>query len=152
MLDAQYLYLTTLSCEPRIGNSCEPHKKQSVTRVLNGHQTLIHSTQPSCTSYQNHGPNVGSGTAWRLLLLATSSCFLLPLTCSHLTQHDDTVAVHESNSRQPFAILERVAYERLLRLECTLRHLVRLQGVRFFHFLSTCFLAHLPDELRDAAR
>merc|ERR1711918_326085 len=86
-----------------------------------------------------------------LLLLAASADFLLPFARNDLAQHDHAITIHEGDTRQAFAILEGVAHEGLLRLEGALGHLVRLQGVRFFHFLSTSFLAHLPCQLRDAA-
>merc|ERR1719238_705714 len=85
------------------------------------------------------------------LLLAACASFLFPFARNDLAQHDHTVAIHEGDTRQAFAILEGVAHEGLLRLEGALGHLVRLQGVRFFHFLSTSFFAHLPCQLRDAA-
>ena len=62
-----------------------------------------------------------------------------------------TVAIHERDTRKALAVLERVADQRLLRLEGALGHLVGLQGVWVFHFLATSLLAHLPLELGDAA-
>merc|ERR1712078_666118 len=88
----------------------------------------------------------------RSLLLSTSCGLFLPLARHYLTKHDDTVAIHESNTREALAILEGVADEWLLRLEGTLGHLVRLQRVWFFHLLSTGLLAHLPLGRRDPAR
>merc|ERR1712014_554790 len=85
------------------------------------------------------------------LLLAASSSLGLLLAARHFAQHHDTVTVHESDTRKALAILEAVAHQRLLRLEAALRHLVGLQRVRILHLLATCFLAHLPDKLGDAA-
>merc|ERR1712232_463786 len=85
------------------------------------------------------------------LLLASCTCLLLPFTRNDLAQHDHAVAIHESDTRQAFAILEGVTHEGLLWLEGALGHLVRFQRVWLFHFLSTSFLAHLPCKLRDAA-
>merc|ERR1712083_1139213 len=83
-------------------------------------------------------------------LFAPSSGILLPFARNDFTQHDHTVAIHESDAGQTFAILEGVAHEGLLRLERALGHLVRLQGMWVFPFLSTSFLAHLPCQLRNA--
>merc|ERR1712084_59891 len=85
------------------------------------------------------------------LLLATCSGLSLVLTGHDLAQHHDAVAIHESDTRKALAILERVTHQWLLGLECTLSHLVGLQRVGLFHFLTASFLAHLPDELRDTA-
>jgi len=58
------------------------------------------------------------------LLLAALITFLLALTRDDLTQHHHTITIHESNTGQALAILERVAHKWLLRLEAALRHLV----------------------------
>merc|ERR1712187_73947 len=84
-------------------------------------------------------------------LLAARATLLLALTAHDFAQHHDTIAVNESNARETLAVLESVAHQWLLRLEGAFRHLVRLQGVRLLHFLSTCFFPHLPHELRNAA-
>merc|ERR1712099_219392 len=81
---------------------------------------------------------------WGSLLLATSSSLLFPLARDDLPKHDDTVAIHESNSRQALAILEGIAHKWLLRLEAALSHLVGLQRMRVLHLLTTRFLAHFP--------
>merc|ERR1712113_612710 len=86
------------------------------------------------------------------LLLASTGGFLFTLTRDDLAQHHYTVAVHECNSRQTLAILECVAHQGLLWCKAALGHLVRLQGVRIVHLLTSGLLAHLPLELRDAAR
>merc|ERR1712083_449307 len=83
-------------------------------------------------------------------LFAPSSGILLPFARNDFTQHDHTVAIHESDAGQTFAILEGVAHEGLLRLERALGHLVRLQGMWFFHFFTAGFFPHLPRQLRDA--
>merc|ERR1712014_152226 len=85
------------------------------------------------------------------LLLAASSSLGLLLAARHFAQHHDTVTIHESDTRKALAILEAVAHQWLLRLEAALRHLVGLQRVRILHLLATRLLAHLPDELGDAA-
>merc|ERR1711920_47796 len=85
------------------------------------------------------------------LLFATFVALFLALTRDNLAQHDNTVTIHESNTRKTFAILECVANEWLLRLEAALRHLIRFQRVWVFHFLTTSLFAHLPLQLRDAA-
>merc|ERR1711973_705458 len=85
-----------------------------------------------------------------LFLLAAS--ILLLLTSSDFAKHDNSIAIHESNARQAFAILEAVADQRLLGLEAAFSHLVRLQAVRFLHFFAAGLLAHLPLQSRDAAR
>merc|ERR1711879_828821 len=89
--------------------------------------------------------------ARRLLLL--TSCFFvrLPLASDNLSEHDNTVSVHEGDARQALAIFERVAHKWLLRLESTLCHFVRLERVGVFHLLSASFLAHFPDKFRQAA-
>merc|ERR1712066_612504 len=84
------------------------------------------------------------------LLFATGSCVLFLLARDDLSKHDNAVSVHERNSGKTLAILEAVANQRLLRLERTLSHLVRLQAVGVFHFLAAGLLSHLPDDLRDS--
>merc|ERR1712003_494386 len=59
------------------------------------------------------------------LLLAALVALLLALTRDHFSQHDNPVAVHESNTRQALAILESIADKWLLWLEAALSHLVR---------------------------
>merc|ERR1719401_2352123 len=76
---------------------------------------------------------------------------LLLFTRNHFTQHNNTIAIHESDPRETFTILERVANEWLLRLERCFCHLVGLQRMRIFHFLSTGLFAHLPFQLGNAA-
>jgi len=52
------------------------------------------------------------------LFLSTALVTLLPLLARHdLTQHDDAVAIHESDARKALAILECITHQRLLRLE-----------------------------------
>merc|ERR1739836_359887 len=85
------------------------------------------------------------------LLLASSSTLLLALARDDLAQHHNTIAVHESDTGQALAILERVTHQWLLRCEAALGHLVGLQRVGIFHLLATCLLTHLPLELRDPA-
>merc|ERR1712039_914337 len=85
------------------------------------------------------------------LLLATASAILLSLARDDLAQHDHAVAVHKGDAGEALAILEGVAYQRLLRLEAALSHLVGFQGVRIVHFFAARLLAHLPLELGDAA-
>merc|ERR1719409_1769934 len=85
------------------------------------------------------------------LLLATRTSIGLLLDSGNLAQHDDTVAVHERDARKTLAVLEAVAHERLLRLEAALSHLVGLERVRVFHLLASSLLAHLPDDVGDAA-
>merc|ERR1711933_94582 len=77
------------------------------------------------------------------LLLAAAGGLLFPLARNDLPQHHDTVAVHEGDTRQAFAILERVAHQGLLWLDLALRHLVGLQRVRILHLLPTGLLPHL---------
>merc|ERR1712150_277524 len=87
----------------------------------------------------------------RSLFLATSGTFLFTLARDDLPEHDDTVSVHEGDTREAFTIFESVAHQRLLRLEAALGHLIRLQCMRVLHLLATCLLAHLPLQLGDAA-
>merc|ERR1719171_2641970 len=95
---------------------------------------------------------VWSAAKSRSLLLSAGCSLFLPLARHYLTKHNDTVAIHESNTREALAVLERVADKRLLRLEGALRHLVRLQRVRLLHLLAACLLAHFPLQGRDPAR
>merc|ERR1719171_2553898 len=95
---------------------------------------------------------VWSAAKSRSLLLSAGCSLFLPLARHYLTKHNDTVAIHESNTREALAVLERVADERLLRLEGALGHLVRLQRVRLLHLLAACLLAHFPLQGRDPAR
>merc|ERR1719183_387461 len=71
-------------------------------------------------------------TAYSLLLTSCSTILLL-LTGDDLSKHNDTVAVHEGDTRKA------LADQRLLGLERALRHLVGLQSVRVLHFFSACF-------------
>merc|ERR1711972_1183251 len=86
----------------------------------------------------------------RLLLLASSS-LLLPLAGIDSPKHHDSIAVHERNTGHALTVLESIAHEGLLWLEGALSHLIRLQRMWIFHFLTTSLLPHLPLELRDAA-
>merc|ERR1719359_1432688 len=86
-----------------------------------------------------------------LLLLAAGTTVSLLLAAGDLAKHDHTVAIHEGNAGKTLAVLEAVADKRLLRLEAALSHLVGLQGVRVLHLLATSLLAHLPDNLGNAA-
>mmetsp|Transcript_107546 Transcript_107546/g.269790 ORF Transcript_107546/g.269790 Transcript_107546/m.269790 type:complete len:456 (-) Transcript_107546:255-1622(-) len=86
------------------------------------------------------------------LLLTTRSALLFTLARNNFAKHYDPIPVHKGDPRQALAILEGVAHERLLRLEAALRHLVRLERVRVFHFFAACLLAHLPLQLADPAR
>merc|ERR1712014_362184 len=111
-------------------------------------------TPKSLFRCRSHGPGKRMSSQLHKqcsLLLAASSSLGLLLAARHLAQHHNTVTVHESDTRKALAILEAVAHQRLLRLEAALRHLVGLQGVGILHLLATSFLAHLPDELGDAA-
>merc|ERR1712087_781265 len=85
------------------------------------------------------------------LLLTTLVGVCFPLAGDDFAKHYNTIAVHEGNAGQTFAVLEGVADQRLLRLKAALGHFVGLQGVRIFHLLSSSFLAHLPAQLGDAA-
>merc|ERR1712113_1339061 len=86
------------------------------------------------------------------LLLASRGGFFLTLARNNFAKHDNTVAIHECDPRQTLAILEGIANKRLLRSEAALSHLVGLQRVRILHLLASGLLAHLPLQLRDAAR
>merc|ERR1712178_630651 len=86
-----------------------------------------------------------------LLLTTTFVRLVLLFARDDLSQHDHTITVHECNTRQALAILERIAHERLLRLEVAFSHLVRLQRMRIFHLLTSSLLPHLPFELGDTA-
>merc|ERR1712060_1030310 len=83
-----------------------------------------------------------------LLLLGLED---LRLDRDDLSQHNNTVSVHESDTGETLAVLERVSDQGLLRLEGDLSHLVGLQGVRLLHLLTTSLLAHLPLESGDPA-
>merc|ERR1712070_1184214 len=85
------------------------------------------------------------------LLLATLITIGLLLASGHLAKHDNTVAIHEGNTREALAVLEAVANKGLLWLEAALSHLVALQGVRILHLLATGLLAHLPNDLGNSA-
>merc|ERR1719352_702972 len=85
------------------------------------------------------------------LLLAAGTSIGLLLDRGDLAKHNDTVAVHERHARKTLAVLEAVAHERLLRLEAALSHIVGLERVRVFHLLASSLLAHLPDDVGDAA-
>ena len=76
---------------------------------------------------------------------------LLLLARDDLSQHDAGVAILEGNAGETLAVLEAVTHKRLLWLEAALGHLVGLEGVRVFHLLATCLLAHLPLALGNAA-
>merc|ERR1719198_1038845 len=65
-------------------------------------------------------------------------------------KHHNAVAIHKGHTGEALAILERVAYKRLLRGHGDLSHLIRLQAVWLLHLLSTGFLAHLPFQLDDS--
>merc|ERR1719401_2171460 len=86
-----------------------------------------------------------------LLLTTTLVAFIFLFTRNHFTQHNNTIAIHESDPRETFTVLERVANEWLLRLERCFCHLVGLQCMRIFHFLSTGLFAHLPFQLGNTA-
>merc|ERR1719263_1905014 len=115
----------------------------------------ITSTQAHASFVPLHATarNVKSSYYWpcSLLLAAASSGLGLLDTRDDLAEHDHAVPVHEGHTREALAVLERVAHERLLRLEAALSHLVGLQGVGIVHFLSTSLLAHLPLQLGDTA-
>merc|ERR1711972_882609 len=76
------------------------------------------------------------------LLLAACSALLLALAGHHLSQHHDSIAVHECDAGEALAILEGVADKRLLRLEAALSHLVGLQRVGILHLLAARLLSH----------
>merc|ERR1719174_1931325 len=123
---------------PGAGTDAKAHRKKHGARD----DTCQATSQTSCRR---------AASVHRSLLLAAGSGLLLPLAGDHLAKHHDTVAVHEGDAGQALAVLESVTHQRLLRLEGTLRHLVRLQRVRLLHLLAASLLAHLPQELRDAA-
>merc|ERR1719222_1062740 len=75
----------------------------------------------------------------------------LALAGDDLSEHDNTVAVHEGDTGEALAVLEGVAHKGLLRLEAALSHLVGFEGVRILHLLATGLLAHLPLQLGNAA-
>merc|ERR1719198_82593 len=75
----------------------------------------------------------------------------LALAGDDLSEHDNTVAIHEGDTGEALAVLEGVAHEGLLRLEAALSHLVGLEGVRLLHLLATGLLAHLPLQGGDTA-
>merc|ERR1711939_803144 len=85
------------------------------------------------------------------LLLAAGASISLLLDGGDLAQHDHAVTVHEGDTRETLAVLEAVAHERLLRLEAALGHLVGLKRVGVLHLLAAGLLAHLPDDVGDAA-
>merc|ERR1711874_500059 len=85
------------------------------------------------------------------LLLASLVAFLLALARYYFAKHDNTISIHEGDTRQPLTILEGITDERLLWLKAALRHLVGFQRMRVLHLLTTRFLSHLPFEFRDAA-
>jgi len=59
-----------------------------------------------------------------LLLASAFVVLVLLLARNDLSKHHYTIPVHESYTREALAILERVAHERLLRLEGCLRHFI----------------------------
>merc|ERR1712007_290415 len=89
--------------------------------------------------------------SFSLLLSTTCSIFLL-LARNNLAKHDDTIAIHKSNTRKALTVLERIAYEGLLRLKTAFGHLVGLKRVRVFHLLAASLFPHFPNDLRYAAR
>merc|ERR1719174_917185 len=124
---------------PGAGTDAKAHRKKHGARD----DTCQATSQTSCRR---------AVSVHHSLLLAAGSGLLLPLAGDHLPQHHHAVAVHEGDAREALAVLEGVADKRLLRLEGALRHLVGLQRVRLLHILAAGLLAHLPQELRDAAR
>merc|ERR1712056_64796 len=85
------------------------------------------------------------------LFLTTFVALFLALARNHLSQHDNTVTIHERNTGETLAIFECIANKRLLGLETALSHLVRFQRVRVFHFLASSLFAHLPLQFGDTA-
>merc|ERR1719245_2881613 len=85
------------------------------------------------------------------LFLAAGASVLLAFARDDLPQHDDAVAVHECHPGEALAVFEGITDQWLLRLEAALCHLIGLQRVGIFHFLTPRLFAHLPLELRDAA-
>merc|ERR1712151_700967 len=75
----------------------------------------------------------------------------LSLNRDDLTQHNNTVTIHEGNTGETFTVLEGISNQWLLWFESALSHFVGLQSVRFFHLLTTGFLTHLPLEFGDTA-
>merc|ERR1712060_505020 len=103
--------------------------------------------------YRMHAPEDTIPKARAIsLLLASTSGFLFTLARDDLAQHHYTISIHECHTRQSLAILEGVAHQGLLRCKAALGHFVRFQRVRIVHLLASGLLAHLPLELRDAAR
>merc|ERR1712151_231414 len=86
-----------------------------------------------------------------LLLSTTLVAFIFLFARNHFTQHDNAIAIHESDPWETFAILEGITNEWLLRLERCFCHLVGLQCMRIFHLFSTSLFAHLPFQLGNAA-
>merc|ERR1712151_17360 len=70
-----------------------------------------------------------------MLTISGTDCLLLlglenlGFDGNNLSQHNNSIPVHEGNTRKSFAVLERISDQRLLRLERTLSHLVRFQSV-----------------------
>merc|ERR1719424_166650 len=84
----------------------------------------------------------------RLLLLATVN---FSLAGNDLSEHHNTVAIEESNTRETLAVLEGVDDEWLMWGEVNLRHLVGLEGVWLLHLLTTGLLTDLPLDLGHTA-
>jgi len=89
--------------------------------------------------------------ACSLLLTASLITSSSLLTGNDLAQHDNTITIHEGDTRETFTVLESICDQRLLWLERAFSHLVGLQRVRVFQLLSTCLLAHLPLQGTDTA-
>merc|ERR1712187_806913 len=87
--------------------------------------------------------------SFSLLLLGLED---LSLNSVDLSKHNNTVAIHEGNTGETFAVLEGIGNKGLLGFEGDLGHLVGLEGVGFFHLLTTGLLTHLPLEGGDTAR
>merc|ERR1712232_1466287 len=108
----------------------------SVYCVMNRHYIgmlgTLYKSQPwtkillkrNCWTEGDHRLYIGATRYICSFLLASLIAFLLTLARNYFPQHDDTIAIHESNTRQSFAILECVTHKRLLWLEAALCHLV----------------------------
>merc|ERR1711934_858620 len=86
--------------------------------------------------------------------LLLSTCLITSrglLAGNDLSQHHNTVAIHECNTGEALTVLECICNKRLLGLEGALSHLVRLQGVWVLQLLAASLLAHLPFQGTDTA-
>merc|ERR1712232_304155 len=91
------------------------------------------------------------GTLISLFLSACCCTVIFSLTAHDFSQHNHTISIHKGDTREPLTVLEAVAHEWLLGLECALCHFVGFESVRLLHFLSSGFLAHFPLEGGNSA-